>query len=297
MASSITNWVWENSRSANSSRLVLLAIAYRASRDGSAKMSIPELAQTTKLGERTVQRAVDELVRLGELQAERSSGGHHPSNYQVIMSRGVNPAPLEDARGVNPAPPAPGVPILHPVNPAPLEPDIPQARPPRGVNPAPLENDPLEVVTTGRSKAQVKDVSEVPLRDDVQRLCAHLADRIEDNGSKRPAVTAKWRQAARLMLDKDGRTEEQVTAAINWCQNDEFWRSNILSMPKLREKYDQLRLQASRATARKPSRQQETDQLFDRAMQRAKAREETIDPQRNGHPDPVRQSALPRPGD
>jgi hypothetical protein len=45
------------------------------------------------------------------------------------------------------------------------------------------------------------------------------------------------------------------------------------------------------------SRQAETDQLFDRAMERAKAREEAGDPQRNGHPDQVRQSALPRPGD
>jgi hypothetical protein len=31
---------------------------------------------------------------------------------------------------------------------------------------------------------------------------------------------------------------------IRWCQADEFWRGNILSMPKLREKYDQLRLKA-----------------------------------------------------
>jgi len=83
-------------------------------------------------------------------------------------------------------------------------------------------------------------------RPDVERLCGHLADRIEANGCKRPAIGAKWRTAARLMLDKDGHTENQVHAAINWSQDSEFWRSNILSMPKLREKYDQLRLQASR---------------------------------------------------
>ena len=41
-------------------------------------------------------------------------------------------------------------------------------------------------------------------------------------------------------------TQEQVSAAIRWCQSDEFWRSNILSMSKLRDKYEQLRLQASR---------------------------------------------------
>jgi hypothetical protein len=48
------------------------------------------------------------------------------------------------------------------------------------------------------------------------------------------------------MLDKDSRTEQQVAKAIDWCQKDTFWRVNILSMPKLREKYDQLRLAAQR---------------------------------------------------
>jgi hypothetical protein len=83
-------------------------------------------------------------------------------------------------------------------------------------------------------------------RADVERICQHLADRIEGNGSKRPTIGKAWRDAARLMLDKDGRSEEQVHGAIEWCQNSDFWRSNVLSMPKLREKYDTLRLQASR---------------------------------------------------
>ena len=81
-------------------------------------------------------------------------------------------------------------------------------------------------------------------RDDVERLCSHLADRIEVNGSLRPAVTKAWRDAARLMLDGDGRTEAQAHKAIDWCQGNEFWRKNVLSMPTLREKYDRLRMDA-----------------------------------------------------
>jgi hypothetical protein len=54
------------------------------------------------------------------------------------------------------------------------------------------------------------------------------------------------------MLDRDGRTEAQITAAIDWSQDHEFWRSNILSMPKLREQYEKLRLQAVRATPATP---------------------------------------------
>lgn len=83
-----------------------------------------------------------------------------------------------------------------------------------------------------------------PFRGDVESLCEHLADRIEKNGSRRPAATQSWRTAARLMLDRDGLSVSQVHKIIDWCQDDEFWRANILSMPKLREKFDQLRLQA-----------------------------------------------------
>lgn len=85
-------------------------------------------------------------------------------------------------------------------------------------------------------------------RADVERICDHLADRIEANGSKRPNITPRWRTAARLLLDADHRTEQQVIAAIDWSQADDFWRANILSMPKLRDKYDQLRLAAQRGS-------------------------------------------------
>ena len=89
-------------------------------------------------------------------------------------------------------------------------------------------------------------------RGDVTRICSHLADSIEANGSKRPNITKDWRDAARLMLDRDGRTEQQVHTAIDWCQSDEFWRSNVLSMPTLRKQYDKLRLQAQRGRGRHP---------------------------------------------
>ncbi|MEU3917091.1 hypothetical protein [Streptomyces sp. NPDC029004] len=103
------------------------------------------------------------------------------------------------------------------------------------------EQDPSEVASQLPVTAQ--------LREDVERVCAHLADRVEGNGSRRPTITKAWRNAARLMLDRDGRTEEQVHGAIDWCQDSDFWRSNVLSMPKLREKYDTLRLQATRPAA------------------------------------------------
>ena len=97
------------------------------------------------------------------------------------------------------------------------------------------------------------DVSVSTERGDVTMLCNLLADLIERNGSKRPTVTKAWMDDARRMLDLDGREPEKAARLIRWSQDDDFWRANILSMPKFREKYDQLRLQAEKPTSSRPA--------------------------------------------
>lgn len=111
----------------------------------------------------------------------------------------------------------------------------------RNPEPVPLPEEP----TTTAPGAAI-----VLIRDDVERVCVYLADWIERNGSKRPTISRSWRDQARLLIDLDGRSVEQVITAIDWCQRDTFWRANVLSMPGLREKYDQLRLQAQRDQAK-----------------------------------------------
>lgn len=115
--------------------------------------------------------------------------------------------------------------------------------------PEPIPNKKKTPSSTSATASPAADAPAIPTRDDVERICRHLADRIEDNGSKRPNISKAWRDAARLMLDRDGRTEADAHAAIDWCQDHEFWRGNVLSLPKLRDRYDQLRLQAERERA------------------------------------------------
>ena len=106
-----------------------------------------------------------------------------------------------------------------------------------------------ELRSLGHSEGHSATSSEAaiaPVRDDVTRILDILDDEIVRNGSKRPSRTKANIDAARLLIDKDGRTVDQIERAIRWCQADTFWRSNILSMVKLREKYDQLRLAAQR---------------------------------------------------
>jgi hypothetical protein len=51
------------------------------------------------------------------------------------------------------------------------------------------------------------------IRDDVERLCDRLAARVEANTGKRPTITKTWRDSARLLIDRDGRTEPRWRAS------------------------------------------------------------------------------------
>ena len=270
MAANVIDWVWGHSRAVNGSLIVLLAIAHEADCDGEAEMSVAELAAKCRLGERTVQTAVKELAAAGELQAAHGGGRGHRTRYRAGTGNPADPAPFTEPNPAGSAPFKETPQDLHPAGSAPFSGHHRRSgRNP--ADPAPIPASDVFITTTGIEEVQVKEVPAKPSRIAAERLCQHLADRIEANGSKRPSVTKRWLDAARLMLDNDGRTEQQITTAIDWCQKHEFWRVNILSMPKLREKYDQLRLEAARVNGN--GRQAQTDELFNAAMDRALARE------------------------
>ena len=83
-------------------------------------------------------------------------------------------------------------------------------------------------------------------RPDVDAVCDAMAASVQRRTGRTPRVTAAWRTQARLMIDRDGRTVDEVTRIIDWVEADDFWRANILSLPKLRQKFDTLRLQSQR---------------------------------------------------
>ena len=49
-----------------------------------------------------------------------------------------------------------------------------------------------------------------------------------------------WLDPLRLLLDRDGRTQDEIEQVIRWVQADGCWRANILSPGKLRDKFSQL---------------------------------------------------------
>jgi hypothetical protein len=91
---------------------------------------------------------------------------------------------------------------------------------------------------------------------DAARLCNLLASLIVANDPKaKVAPDSKgWRDAARRLLALDDRPVEQIEQVIRWSQADPFWRANVLSMPKLRDKYGQLLLKMQTPVARQGAR-------------------------------------------
>lgn len=81
-----------------------------------------------------------------------------------------------------------------------------------------------------------------PIPPDVARLCDLLASliRARDPKAKCNPSSKTWTDAIRLLIDVDGRDPQEVERVIRWCQADGFWQRNILSAPKLREKFTQL---------------------------------------------------------
>lgn len=93
-------------------------------------------------------------------------------------------------------------------------------------------------------------------------LCTFLADLIEANGVKRPTITGKWREEAGRLLRIDGYPEDEVRGVMRWATADDFWKANVLSMPKFRAKYPQLKLAMSRMNGKGRT---VTDRLLARA--------------------------------
>ncbi|MFZ7198509.1 replication protein [Avibacterium avium] len=70
-----------------------------------------------------------------------------------------------------------------------------------------------------------------------------------------PSVKApsfdSWANEIRLMRERDGRTHREICELFQWANQDSFWKANILSPAKLREKWDQLTVKKNNA---KPQR-------------------------------------------
>jgi hypothetical protein len=92
MSVAATTWVWKHSQSGGNDRLVLLAIADAADAQGAnAWPRVSTIAIMAGLSVRTVQRCIQSLVELGELEVERQAGREdlpdrwRPNRYRIVL--------------------------------------------------------------------------------------------------------------------------------------------------------------------------------------------------------------------
>ncbi len=122
-----------------------------------------------------------------------------------------------------------------------------------------LPNEGLNI--EGRSIEEDRPDSEEPVPSDnkpeikyplesIPFLLAHyLRAKIleRDPGTKVPAYNLvalqSWATEADRMIRLDNRDPTEAQELIEWCQKDDFWSSNILSMSSFRKQYDRLKRQ------------------------------------------------------
>ena len=89
------------------------------------------------------------------------------------------------------------------------------------------------------------------------QLAMYLFSKIKENNPDHKKLTdsqkQKWADHIRLMIERDKRTPQHIHNMIDWCQEDDFWKQNILSTAKLRKQYDTM---APKANAQWQSNQQ-----------------------------------------
>ena len=97
----------------------------------------------------------------------------------------------------------------------------------------------------GRNSTPAKRVYEP---DDINlKLANYLLNKIRERNSsiyptdsKNPPDTQKWANDIRLMHERDARSYDDIKRIIEWCQQDSFWKNNILSASKLRKQFGKL---------------------------------------------------------
>ncbi len=187
---------------------------------------------------RAIQRSLEHLEKLRWLKRWVSPG--RMGNYPILIARFhvhdlsskeyvINAEATTDWRN----------PVLVPVTEvAPkLAPKLSRYREERN------EKDPSSSETDVSDSERPVPPKNKPPSEEAVAVAALLRQRILENNPKARVTDRQlraWAVEADRMMRLDGRTRSEIHELIDWSQNDPFWFANILSMAKLREKYDQL---------------------------------------------------------
>lgn len=218
-----------HSKATGSDKLVLLGIANHDG-DGGAWPSITTLSKYANISERSVKTCIQNLINMGEIVCHVNKGGNadtradrRPNRYDILVS-----CPKECDGSTK-----------HRVKP---DAQRGEAQRTDGVKPATSRGEAEFTLTIHKPSLEPPVNLSRTYGDEVRSLANLLADLIEANGINRPTVTDKWHQEIERLNRLDGYSYEQIERTIRWVQQDNFWRSNVLSPAKLRKQFGALQL-------------------------------------------------------
>lgn len=103
-----------------------------------------------------------------------------------------------------------------------------------------------EKISDGGNEVKKSPKPKIKFSDDDMKLAKWIFEKIQnlkpnsDPNAKPKGGFEKWANDIRLMRECDGRTHREICELFQWANLDGFWKTNILSPAKLREKWDQL---------------------------------------------------------
>jgi len=105
------------------------------------------------------------------------------------------------------------------------------------------KNDPLTKEPIEQNPSEQSKSPKLRFNDDDRAIAVEILEGVRQvvPNSKQPNLDT-WANEIRLMRERDGpdRTPEGIRQLFAWANANPFWRTNILSPEKLREKWDQL---------------------------------------------------------
>ena len=214
----IPNWVFESTITPTAIKLYLVLRKNGDNKRGTSYWSRKKLAEQIGCSPNTMDRAKKELIDIGAIcQINRKTpNGDWTSNLYHIHGTSTQNCKYLCATVDTP------IPI-------------------DGDTPIPTGGE----QTNNHIELRTNELTTRTYGDEVTQLSNLLADLIEANGIKRPAVTDKWHQEIERLNRLDGYSYEQIERTIRWVQQDSFWRSNVLSPAKLRKQFGALQLKSN----------------------------------------------------
>lgn len=162
--------VLRHSRSKGTDKVVLIGIANHDG-DGGAWPAIATLARYANVSERTVQRSIESLVALGELEVLENAGGkagmradRRPNLYRITLDE-VTPTSPRQGHGVTSLTPRGDIPDAHGVTPTSPEPSLEPSKektPPSPRERGAVDNPPRACTKHVRAKAYCADCQRPP---------------------------------------------------------------------------------------------------------------------------------------